>query len=263
MLGIRIARRTLAAALTLGAALSLAPAARAEAPLPPFGRAGQVVLDDLIGVRSGAPGYLGQLASGVGPAGAVLNGTLGMSGLLGYGHFTSASTGPLNAGFSSNTIWVAPAVDVFVAPRLSIGAGLGASYGWQNPDALTASTPAAGVPAMRAWSLSALPRIGYVWPIASRFAVWPRLSFGYAYARSEQRYPGAMSSSPSYVTSSATWIGGVEVKLVYQATRHVFFDVAPYLSVRHATSEIATEFHDVTRSFVVGMGGTVGMGVVL
>lgn len=261
MLGIRIARRTLAAALSLGAALSLAPAARAEAPLPPFGRAGQVVLDDLIGVRSGAPGYLGQLASGIGPAGAVLNGTLGMSGLLGYGHFTSTSTGPLNASFSSNTIWVAPAVDVFVAPRLSLGAGLAASYGWQTvPDAPN-GTPAVGVPAMTAWSLSAMPRIGYVWPIASRLAVWPRLSVGYAYARSEQRY--AMSSSPSYVTSSSTWIGGVEVKLVYQATRHVFFDVAPYLSVRHVTAEIASEFNDVTRSFIVGMGGTVGMGVVL
>jgi hypothetical protein len=254
MSSIQFARRTLTAALPLATTLAIAPTARAE-PLPPFGRAGQVVLDDLIGVRSGAPGYLGQIGF-AGPSTGVLVSALGYTGLLGYAHSETSSTNPANLSYATNAIWVAPAFDVFVAPRLSLGMGLGVSYMWQSSADPPPNGPYAGVPAGTGWSLSAVPRIGYVWPIAPRLAIWPRLGIGYAHARSEQH----LGASWTQAAQTSTWLGGVEVKLVFQATRHLFLDVATNVSLRHMTTDLGSE---VTRNFSAGMGGTVGMGIVL
>lgn len=255
MLSIRIARRTLTAALPLAAALAITPAARAET-LPPLGRAGQVVFDDLIGLRTGAPGYLGQL--GYNPslgAGIITNSGPGYSALIGYGHYTSSSTDPAYPSVASDSIWFSPAIDVFVAPRLSVGAALGLGYTWQTASEPPQNQVSPVAPNSSSLTLSAVPRVGYVFPIAPRLAIWPRIGVGYAFSRFEQRYQGTALGA-----ASSMWLGGLDVKVVFQATRHVFFDAAPALSLRHVATDYGTY---ATSNFLVGMGGTVGMGVAL
>ncbi|APR84651.1 Hypothetical protein A7982_10000 [Minicystis rosea] len=105
------------------------------------------------------------------------------------------------------------------------------------------------------WTLSAIPRIGYVFPLTQRIALWPRIGVGYAYTRNEERYDNGVN-----VVTSGTWIGGVDLKVVFQATKHLFFDVAPAFSLRYSRLESGV---GTSSSVVAGVGGTVGMGVAL
>lgn len=245
-------------AVALAASLvAAAPRAQAEPSIPAFGRAGTVVIDDLIGLRTGAPGYLAQLGYGstIGAAVAGASGP-GYAGLVGYGHYATSTTDSSSPQVETNAVWIAPAADVFIAPRLSLGLALGLSYMRQASAPPQPNQPAFLGTNASGLTLSAVPRVGYAWSLAPRFAIWPRLGVGYAHSRYSQSYTGV---GPS-IASSDTWLAGLDVKLVYQVTRHVYLDVAPSLAARVITTVTDTS---VSQNIVVGMGGTVGMGVAL
>jgi hypothetical protein len=70
-----------------------------------------------------------------------------------------------------------PAFDAFLAPRLSLGVG-----------AVVSATLARASPGSSLVGVS--PRVGYVVPIGSVFALWPRVSIDFAYATQGQPTAG-------------------------------------------------------------------------
>src|SRR3982751_3177465 len=118
-LALRRAVRLLAAVGLAAPAFTVAAPAGAAEPYRPFGSRGQVVLSDLVAVRSGGIGFLGVASAasmGVGMGGPAL------SGLVGFAHdrytLSQAAGGP--SEHISNNVSVAPSFDVFVAHRLSL-----------------------------------------------------------------------------------------------------------------------------------------------
>jgi hypothetical protein len=217
--------------LTLAAALFAAPPARAADPPAEFGRAGQIVLPELVGVRSGAPMYLAPIGLD-----AVAFDSLGWGGIVGYSRNDRSQTDPSSPGgtgkvsVSTESFWANPAVDVFVTRRLSIGVNAGASVSRQG---FSASSAQAGPLAVSATSFAAAPRIGYVVPLGSGLSFWPRLSAGATY--SQQTVPGASNAYLNWTGRS--YFGSVDLAVVYHPVKHLMFQVAPQIGVGHSTFE--------------------------
>lgn len=224
--------------------------ARADAPRLTLGRTGQVVLDDLIGFRTGAPAVVGPVGlvvgAGVGRAGPVGGPSLG--GLIGYSHFEWSSAGPNVMSSRGDMFWVAPSVDFFVGHRVSLGISLGVSYSRTVIDGGSSSETGSSL------SMAAMPRIGYALPLGYGFSIWPRVGLGYARSRVNMTDVWG-----SYESTAVRWIGGADLGLIFQATPHVFVAMRPELTVSYVTAPSAPG----VASFTVGLGGAVGLGVTL
>lgn len=91
-------------------------------------------------------------------------GTLAFGGDLGIGGEQG-----LDHGYDTRVdLELDPALDVFVARRLSLGVGSTLSYSFAR------SSPSSSL-------VSVSPRIGYAVPLGQVFALWPRLSVDLAY----------------------------------------------------------------------------------
>ena len=243
-------------ALTIIAVTIASPRdARADTPRSTLGRAGQVVLDDLIGFRTGAPAPLGDLGFPVGIGRAGPSGGPSLGGVLGYGHFEGSTPGPGGTSFNEDVVWVAPSVDVFVVRRVSLGLSLGVSY--SRLALVQRSSNTIG----KSLSMAAMPRIGYAMPLGHGFSIWPRLGLGVAQGRTillDASGLHELGASGTHEGRALSWVGGADLGLIFQATPHVFLAARPELTAWYTTSPSAPGV-----AFGVTLGGAVGLGVTL
>jgi hypothetical protein len=139
------------------------------------GQKGQVVIDQISGFRGGVSGIVGgqnELAPAVdyyGPIGFAIQ------------HYSQA-----DARFSSNvdsvtatTFWVAPSFDVFVIDHLSVGGMVQLAYTGNSASEPIGASRSVNVNIPSNVSFSAMPRVGWMFALGDRWAIWPRFSIGY------------------------------------------------------------------------------------
>jgi hypothetical protein len=256
---------SLALALPLAVTLSTRAASAAEpapdpAPVPVLGRPWQVVLPELVGVRTGIPLQFGALGGG-GLAGTVIR-DISWGGVLGYSRSeaqqVASMKGGVAGGVAYESLWVAPAVDIFVKRRISLGVSAGFLWARQ----LQASGGSAGLSWTKGYSIAVAPRVGYVFPMGRGFSFWPRVSVGFSYTEQEQ---GSTSQGLFMGSASRSLMGGLDLGLVYHPIKHVMFKLAPQIGVGWTIFQSAA-----SNSFVVSgdgtwvrVGGEATVGVVL
>jgi hypothetical protein len=187
----------------LAAAIEAAEPAEAPAPAPPpaappveyFGRAGTVVLGEIVGARVltpmpvGTPGAFG----------------LGMVS-TGWFSFGSTRSGNMNVkGFAAE-----PSFDVFVANGVSVGAIVGGG--------VTSFSADPGAPSLEYWHFTAMPRVGDSIDLTKEIALWPRFAAGVTLSEvSGQGGVGTMLR--------ATF----DVPFVFRIARHVALQAGPQI----------------------------------
>lgn len=225
----------LAGLAAVPASLALEREARADGSgAPDFGRRGQVVLPELAGVRTGQPPHFGASPGEIGSAAGI--GSVGWGGAIGYNKSSYTTTWgaetatPLTSTSTSESFWFAPAVDVFVARRVSIGVAAGVLFSRSRFDATGTQSDYE----VETLSVAAAPRVGYVVPLGQRLSFWPRL--GLALSASEQSGTVAPDGRPVSWTGRAI-AGELDLALVYHPHRRLMLQVAPQLGVGHSTGE--------------------------
>lgn len=251
----------LLSALTLTLSLLGAESAQAQTPMRPFGARGDVVLPDLIGIRSGGLGFLGVLASAGGSFGPVAPPSI--SGLVGYDHnVAELPSAGATLTSSVDSISVGPSLDVFIANRISIGGMAGFAYGWgtQRFVAQGGETVERGT----SFTVGVAPRVGYVIPLAAGFSLWPRAGVGFTFSRAdtEDVSPGAPPRLSSVAGGIRSAIG-VDLGLVFRPAPNIVFSAIPELVTAFSRSGQQIEGNSVFQgqSLRVRFGGTLAVGV--
>ena len=124
---------------------------------------------------------------------------------------SSSSQSFMGLSTKSTTILVQPAIDVFLAPNLSIGGQLQLGRDSSNANGDTSST-----------TIGLLPRIGYNIPIGPTASIWPRASLAYLHYSYD-------SAGGAYSTSNYTISFIVSVPVLFQPAPHFFIGGDPYL----------------------------------
>ena len=160
-----------------------------------FGRAGSVVLGDIVAARAAStPGAVGGFGA-----------TNGLTaGWLSFGS-TTIGEGQLR------TIAAEPSFDVFVAHGLSLGALIGGGVSsFEDPTFRGTSDQ---------WHVTAMPRIGDSLELTKDIAMWPRFAAGVT-----------VSDGPGQEKTGVAVRATFDVPFVFRLTRHVFFQVGPQIS---------------------------------
>jgi hypothetical protein len=198
-----------------------------------LGRPGQVVLPELVGVRSGVPQQFAGLGPGGASAGVVVS-DVGWGGVIGYSRSQQAQEGGWNGALGrttgdSESLWVAPAADVFVGRRVSLGVAAGVLWARQRIVSEQASPYA-----NEAFSVAVSPRIGYLVPLGRGLSFWPRLAVGLSYS---EHVSGSPADGWATGGMSRTLSGGVDLALVYHPIPRLLFKLAPQIGVGRTFSE--------------------------
>lgn len=191
--------------LIFGAALACAafvPARASAGETPSFGRAGTVVLDEVVGAGVLAAGPATPLGLGVGAIG------FQQTGWLSFGSVESG-------GIHARSVRLAPSFDVFVADGASIGARV--AGGVARHDQLGSN--------LKVWDATVAPRFGYAFDLAEDVAVWPRIGAALS-----------LFDGPGLARTGAILRVPLEVPFVFRLSRHVAFDVGPELAYVHTLS---------------------------
>ncbi|UQA56373.1 hypothetical protein [Polyangium aurulentum] len=244
------------------AALLVATAGRAEESAKPFGERGQVAFDDIVALTAGGSrfGYPLTLPGSAGSSSF----SIGYSGMLGYEHDTTSYSPGQPGGSASvtDTMFLAPSLDVFVGGGFSVGATIAASYAFgklsqTSFDGETRIMEGSG------YGFAIAPRVGYVIPIGPSFALWPRITIGYSggYTAYDSDTPGA-----AFTSANGSVRGIAELGLVARVHRMVYLRAAPELVIgvsdasRTGSGTLQTnESHD----FAVRLGARAGLGILL
>lgn len=182
------------------ACAAFVPAKASADETPTFGRAGTVVLDDVVGGRVLAPGP----APGVAAVGF-------QAGWLSFGSIDAGGTSTRYVRFS-------PSVDWFVSDGASIGMQVGG--GISRYEQLGSD--------MKGWDATIVPRFGYAFDLAEDVAVWPRIGAGVT-----------LFDSPMQTKTGTILRAALEAPFVFRLSRRVVFDVGPELAyVNHLSGPI-------------------------
>lgn len=211
----------LASSLALASALWALPTLARADEAPPLKR-GDVILSDVVGIRTGGIGYLGMLSPGFS--------NLALSGLFGFSSYSQHQSNPDQGyGESRQILSVNPSVDVVVSGRWTLGASAGfakvddALRYVQGPDS-EASTTQEGL------VLGVGVRAGYVQPLGHGFSLWPRV--GVAYSGGQYTIRSTVPGLPDNQHSSTEAIvGGVDLGLMFRPTSFFYVAVTPELTV--------------------------------
>lgn len=203
--------RSAARALALVAATLLLRATSAHAAqrelLTKAGEQGTIAIDQISGFRVSSLGGFSYAA----PVGVTYQ-SLHTEGVGGGPAVTQKST----------TFFLAPSFDVFAFDKFSIGALV--ELAWQN--ASVELTPPGGaatkldVPATTSFTL--LPRLGYLFRVGDRVAIWPRLGVGYG---SRQEAVGTTK------VSTGALLLDVDVGLLYRINETFYLRLAPQITL--------------------------------
>jgi len=249
-----------------GFALALAlvaPAARAEESPRAFGERKQVALDDIIALGTGGSRFA---SPPIVPSGMVGGGApIGYGGMIGYSHDEASRAVGQPGGYQSmaDSAWLAPSVDVFVGGHVSIGGTISGSYADSISESFTFDRRVerrmgGGV------GFGIGPRVGYVIPLGSSFALWPRLAIGYIGGLYEYEL-NPQGGAVGWYNSS--WRGVADLGLVARVHRNVYLRAAPELVFtmsRFATrNDGSFNAVDDGRSLAFRVGATAGIGILL
>ncbi len=206
----------LLAAAAFVAVLTVArPAAAQRELLSRSGERGHLVLDQLSGFRASYDG------------GFTYYGILGFS-VQRYRLDSYAQLGGNNAfegTRSTTTFFISPSADYFVIDKLSIGMHLelafvsGSDEVRINPNVTQTFTRPSTT------NVTFLPRIGYMFPIGDRFAIWPRVGLGYT----SQKVVNGVGNAAGTESFGAA-IMDIDVGLLYRFTDVFFVKMAPQLT---------------------------------
>ncbi len=119
---------------------------------------------------------------------------------------------------NTTTFFVAPAVDVFVLDRLSIGGVV--QFQWQKQNVELEPGGAVSVPSTLGFLV--LPRVGYLFRLGDRIALWPRIGAGYT--NSQTATAAAKETSSGLVLEA-------DVGLLYRINEVFFLRLAPTLTL--------------------------------
>ncbi len=225
---------------------------------PPFGRRGQFVLDEVVGLRAGGS----SLPATVGGSSA---GGVDYSGVFGYSESTQALGEGAGAGQSSSTsrIWFAPAFDWFVVDHLSLGVGLAFELDHTQVTLTGPGVPPLGaLPMVSTW-LSAMPRVGWAFEVTRFLSLWPRVGVGYAHGRTDGAAFGGPVGVGERTFDESTWMARADVGLVFDVMPHVFLSATPELTLVVASQTNADPGSSGSASSrAVTAGGSVALGLV-
>lgn len=190
--------------LLLAAAIDAATPTDADVkePVPEsFGRAGSVVLGDIVAARAAATPMVGGFGA-----------TNGLTaGWLSFGSQTIGET-------QLKTIAAEPSFDVFVAHGVSLGALLGGGVtSYEGPTLLGGTS--------EQWHVTAMPRIGDSLELTKDIAMWPRFAAGVT-----------ISDGPGQDKTGVALRATFDVPFVFRLTSHVLFQAGPQLSYRNQLS---------------------------
>lgn len=137
--------------------------------LTPLGARGQFVMSQMSGFRAGT-------AANPGGGGFSYSGILGFN----YSSYSQATPGAADAStsYSFTSFWFAPSADFFPIDHLTIGglfeisATLNSRTAKLNGNSITTDLPTTV-------NFTILPRVGWMFAIGDRFAIWPRVGAGY------------------------------------------------------------------------------------
>ncbi|WP_394823226.1 hypothetical protein [Pendulispora albinea] len=217
--------------------------------LSPSGGKGQLAIDSLMGFRIGS-------FSGVSYAGP-----LGFSTQSYNAHDVTNNNAEITQ--KRTTFWFAPSADYFIIDHLSIGGliEIAATSGSVKTKTVAGGTTAENtrdLPTTTAFTL--LPRVGYMIPLNSRFAVWPRGGIGYA-----SRQDAVVSATDTGKDTFSSVIFAVDVPFLFRINETFFLSAAPELLFslggKHSI-DIANTSRSADASFFQ-FGLVTGLGVLL
>jgi hypothetical protein len=198
-----LAALTGALLLTTARFANAAEESPAAAPPPPrFGQAGQLVLPDLVGLST-----VGRIT--VGPLSFMHStGTRSVDG----------SDSPLLT--ESTMFSFAPSADVVVFHHLTVGATISVTnYHWKQDGPFGDGTRGTAESGGDRFSVSAMPRVGYIFALTPELSLWPRAGAGLS------RSIVGDSTNGGYA-----FLASMDLALVYQPTRALLLSVGPELA---------------------------------
>ena len=215
--------------------------AATTAPRRSFGSGGSLVLDDLLGFSASTSGALGAPAVG-----------LQQTGWFRYSD--AKADGPNNTSLRSTQLALAPSLDVFVAPRLSVG-GQVSVYSSRVRSGMDSTMIGGGL----------RPRVGWVFAVTEELALWTH-AFGYlSAARSiDHQQPDGTSGPGDAKNTSISWGMGVDAMFVARVGRSVALTFGPALSYgKSDLVDSAQSPYPISGSSILSFGARGGIALVL
>jgi hypothetical protein len=146
---------------------------------------------------------------------------------------------PGGQSLETTAIQLRPAVDIFVAPNLSIGGQVRIEHYSADTGNGSSSTVT---------NLGLLPRIGYNVALSPSSSIWPRVALGYVHSSTDS-YNGQVTSSNYTVTLE------VFVPLVFQPVPHFFLGGGPLVSTDLVSK---LDGNDGVKTTNIGLQSTIG-----
>jgi hypothetical protein len=203
---------------------------------PDLGCQGTFVIDQVSGFR----GRVGGGVSYYGPLGVAYNTFNAPSGQVVSFTGTTPSVSQSETTIKSWSIWLAPSVDYFLVPNLSIGGlfAVDTTFGssetkitTQSAAGATVTTQTADLPTVTSFTL--MPRVGYLLRVNDRLSFWPRVGVGYYSGTNVTTNQNVVDATGKQVsgatreTNISSLLIQIDVGIVYQITDNVFFRAAP------------------------------------
>lgn len=139
--------------------------------LTPLGGRGQLVIQQISGFRAGG-------------AASPTGGGFSYSGILGfnysrYSEGVAAAPPDTSNNYAFTSFWIAPSADFFPIDHLTIGALIEVSATINSLDRKVAGV-SQSIDLPTTVNFTLLPRVGWMFALGDRFAIWPRIGAGYA-----------------------------------------------------------------------------------
>jgi hypothetical protein len=238
-LGVTLALSAFAAACTLTVPQE---AHAARELMVPAGERGTLAIDQVSGFRA-------SMINGISYAGP-----LGFSHAQYTEHSFSANT---DTTTNRNTFWLTPSADLFVIDHLSVGLLVEYMNSWGSVDIPRNNNTTQTVNLPGTTSITVLPRVGYLFSINDRFAIWPRVGFGYA---RHETLTGNPDNSVKDAFSSVLF--DIDVGLLYRFNETFFMRADPdfvfTLGGNHSQStgagSVSASANAIQASAVFGVG---------
>jgi hypothetical protein len=159
------------------ALLVATPALAQRDLLTKAGQKGQIVIDQISGFRGG----VSEIVPNSG--GTALTPSMNYYGPIGFAvqRYSEASAvdGPNTNVATATTFWLAPSADYFVINHLSIGGMVQIAYTTTSLSLPINPTQSQSHDVPSNTSFAVMPRVGWMFALSDRWAIWPRLSLGY------------------------------------------------------------------------------------
>lgn len=133
-----------------------------------------------------------------------------------------------------------PSADTFVTERFSVGgrASAGLLSTKETDTVVVSDVPSSLRYESHGYTLGLAPRVGYVIPLSSSFAFWPRVGGGFEISRQAYEGPQSRVLTRAYFVES-------NLGVVLRVSKHALFDIGPVLAYRRSETASA----DTTESF--------------